>query len=369
MSSRRSAAPKPRSRRALPPVAVVDAASVPGSRVLAAVARHGAAAGGSSPVVAVAPRPGDAPGVQWRQADPADPSVVEALRGMHAVVWVAACADLQAALGERGTVRRGRVVRTAQTLVTAAAAAGVSRLVVVTSAKVYGARADNPVPLPEDAPLRATPDDGVVGDLLAVEDVLATARTVHPGLSITVVRPAALVGPGVDTVVTRHFEAPRLLTVRGAVPAWQFCHVDDLADAVLAIVGGIDAAVVTVGCEGWLTQERVELLTGMRHVELSEATALGTASRLHRVGVLPAPASELALALYPWAVDSATLRAAGWEAAYDNETCVAVLLASIAGRHALVGRRVNPRDAALGAASAAVALVGTAAALRRARRR
>ena len=40
---------------------------------------------------------------------------------------------------------------------------------------------------------------------------------------------------------------------------------------------------------------------------------------------------------------------------------------AIAGRHAVAGRRVDRRDAALGAASAAVALGATAAVLRRAR--
>lgn len=45
-----------------------------------------------------------------------------------------------------------------------------------------------------------------------------------------------------------------------------------------------------------------------------------------------------------------------------------VMLDSIKGRHAVVARRVDRKDAALGAASAAVALVGTAAVLRRAKR-
>ena len=67
-------------------------------------------------------------------------------------------------------------------------------------------------------------------------------------------------------------------------------------------------------------------------------------------------------------IDSASLRAAGWAAACDNETCVGGMLESIKGRRALAARRVERKDAALGAASAAVALVGTAAVLRRARR-
>ena len=81
-----------------------------------------------------------------------------------------------------------------------------------------GAHADNPVPLEDDAPLRAPSDEGQVGDLMDVEQLIAVARDVHPGLAITAVRPAALVGDGVDTVITRHFEAPRLLTLRGAEP-------------------------------------------------------------------------------------------------------------------------------------------------------
>lgn len=351
-----------------PRVGVLGAASIPGARILEVVARAARSAGDSRPPVAIDKLRGRVATAQWRLADPATPAVVRALRDLDVAVWVAAETDLESALRVRPTERRERVVRTAQTLVTATAAAGVPRLIVVTSAQVYGAAADNPVPLSEDAHLNGIRDGGIVGDLLAVEDVIEDARRVHPGLSITVVRPAALVGPGIDTVVTRHFEAPRLLTVKGANPAWQFCHLDDLAAAVGVVTRSELGSVLTVGAPGWLSQEQVEALTGMRRIQLSEATALGTAARLHRFGVLPAPASELAHALYPWVIDSARLRAGGWAAAYDNETCVGVMLESIKGRHAVVARRVDRKDAALGAASAAVALVGTAAVLRRARR-
>ncbi len=351
-----------------PRVGVLGAAGIPGARILEVVARAVRSSGGSLPPVAIDRLRGRVATAEWRLADSANPAVVRALRDLDVAVWVAAETDLESALRVRPTERRERVVRTAQTLVTATAAAGVPRLVVVTSAQVYGAAADNPVPLPEDAQLNGIRDGGVVGDLLAVEEVIEDARRVHPGLSITIVRPAALVGPGIDTVVTRHFEAPRLLTVKGANPAWQFCHLDDLATAVRVLTGSPLGPVVTVGAPGWLSQDQIETLTGMRRIQLSEATALGTAARLHRFGVLPAPASELAHALYPWVVDSARLRAAGWAAAYDNETCVGVMLDSIKGRHAVVARRVDRKDAALGAASAAVALVGTAAVLRRAKR-
>jgi nucleoside-diphosphate-sugar epimerase len=344
-------------------VAVTGAASPLG----AAIARALVAADGIGRVVAVDERRGSIDGVTWRLGDITSPAVADQLRGVNAVVFVAAPTDLATALQD--SQRRERAVRAVQAVATASAAVGARRLLAVTSAMVLGASADNPVPLSDHAPPAAAPDAGAVCDLLEVERVLARTPRVHPGLSVTVLRPAALVGPDIDTVVSRHFEAPRLLTVKESENAWQFCHFDDVATAVVTAVTQELDGPLTVGSEGTLDQERLERLTGMRRIELPAALALGTAQRLHRVGLLPAPASDLAFVVYPWAVSSARLREAGWSAAYDNETCLGVLLEQVRGRHAVAARRVDRKDAALGAAGAAVALVGTAALLRRRRKR
>jgi nucleoside-diphosphate-sugar epimerase len=310
-----------------------------------------------------------ADGVLWRHADIASPEVADSLAGADVVLHLAAADDLGTVLGQPATERRVRAVRAAQAVTTAAAAVGAQRLIVVTSAMVFGARPDNPLPLPDDGSHRADPDDGLIGDLLEVERVLERTPRVHPGLSLTVIRPAALVGPGVDTAVTRHFEAPRLLVLRGAGTRWQFCHVDDLAAAIgTALEQGLDGW-LTVGSTDSLTEQDVERLSGMRRLEVPAGLAFSTAERLHRVGVLPTPASELAFVVHPWVIGSTTLSAAGWVPAHDNESCLRVLLDEVSGRRTVVGRRVDRRDAAMGAAGAAVALVGTAAILRQARSR
>jgi len=368
-----------RSRRSAVDVAVVgtaDAASRAVLRALVAAAARGTAAAGApadqsriGTVLAVDLERPPVGGVEYHRCDPADPALVHALTGVHCAAYVAASTDLEADLAVGARARRERSLRRAQTVITAAAAAGVRHLVVVTSAQVYGADADNPVPLPEDAPLRAPGDVGQVGDLMDVEQLLAVARDVHPGLRVTALRPAALVGEGVDTVLTRHFEAPRLLTVKGAEPAWQFLHVDDLGTAVALVAAtGLDGP-VSAGAPGHLSQPEVERLTGMRPVELSLSAAMGTADRLHRVGVLPAPASDLAFVAFPWVVSARRLLDHGWEPVHDNTTCLGVLLDTIRGSHAVAARRLDRKDAALGAASAAVALVGTAAIMRRRRRK
>jgi nucleoside-diphosphate-sugar epimerase len=358
-----------RPRRKAMTVAVTGAATPVGDHIVRALLARAGARGAVGTVVGLDAERGGTARVQWRVVDLGSPDLAGSLGGVDALIHVAASTDLAADLRASARSRRDRAIRQVQTLVISAAATGVARLVVVTSAMTYGASPANTVPLPEDAPLAAEPDEGQVGDLLAVEEILRAAAELHPGLAITVVRPAALVGPDVDTVITRHFEAPRLLTVKGGCPAWQFCHLEDLATALVTTVEQGLGPVVTVASAGWMSQTEVEAVTGMRRVELSKSVALGTAQRLHRVGILPTPATDLAFAVYPWAVASETLVAAGWQPAYDNVTCLGVLIDSNRGHHAVAARRVDRRDAALGAASAAVALVGTAAILRRRRQK
>ena len=318
-----------------------------------------------SRVVAIDDHRGDAAGVTWRVADVRDPTLAARLAGVDVVVH----ADMDTPADLDSRKRRAFNVRGAQTVLTAAAAERVGRVVLVTSAMVYGARPDNPVPLPEDAPLLADADGSVAGDMLEIEELARRSRRANPGTSVTVVRPAALVGEAVDTLLTRHFEAPRLLSVRGCEPRWQFCHVDDLTSALELAAAGTVGGDFAVGCDGWLPQAEVEELSGMKSLELPARLTFGTAQRLHRLGVTPAQATELRYVVYPWVVDCAALRAAGWRPSYGNAEALSVLLTARAGHHAVAGRRIARKEAAITAAAGTAAVIGTAAIVRHARRR
>jgi nucleoside-diphosphate-sugar epimerase len=308
-------------------------------------------------------------GVEWHTLDVRDPAIAERLRGdgrpVDVVVHLAVDLDLESDPAARTAYN----VRGAQTVLTAAAAAGVRRVVLCTSAMVYGALPDNDVPLAEDAELRATAEATGVGDLLEIEHLARRAPRAHPGLHVTVVRPATLVG-GTDTALTRYFESPRLLVAAGSRPCWQFCHVEDLVSALEFAALEKAEGELAVGCDGWLEQEEVEELSGIRRMELPSAVALGAASRLHRLGLTPSPAGDLAYTMYPWVVSGSRLHEAGWRPRWTNEEVLAELLAEVSGRHTVAGRRLGRKDAtAAGAAGATVALLGTAALVRRARRR
>ncbi|NDL61046.1 NAD-dependent epimerase/dehydratase family protein [Phytoactinopolyspora mesophila] len=346
-----------------PVVAVTGAASVLGRRV----AQGLAARADVHRVIAVDRERGDVTGVTWRVIDLADPAVVTRLTGADVVVHAALDLNITGDV----PARSHRNVRGTQTVLTASAAAGVRHVVVVSSAMAYGAVEDNPVPLDEDAPLRAPADGGLISDLLEIEALCARSRRAHPGMPVTVVRPATLVGPGIDTVLTRHFEAPRLLVLKGSVPTWQFCHIDDLASALEFIALRQVDGPVAVASPGYLDQEEVEALSGLGRVELSSSFATGTAGRLHRLGVIQAPVSELQFVTHPWAVAPNRLTAAGWQPEFTNELALQALMELVTGRHALASRRIGRRGATatIGAAGATVAILGTAVVVRKARKR
>src|SRR5262249_32771831 len=266
-------------REDLPVVAVAGAA--PGLRV-APTPRPGPARP-VSPGIALGDPPRDPTRGLLPGGGITHPAPAGRLSGSDVVVHT----DLDLAAGSDARARRAYNVRGAQTVLTAAAAGGVQRMVLITSAMVYGARPDNPVPMAEDAPLNADPDGSVVGDFMEIEQLAERSPRTNPGMAITVVRPAALVGEGIDTLITRHFEAPRLLAVKGCAPRCQFCHIADLLSAIELAAAGEVGGAFAVGAPGWLEQEEVERLSGLRRIELPAGVTFATAQRLHRAGITP----------------------------------------------------------------------------------
>lgn len=259
--------------------------------------------------------------------------------------------------------RRAALVAILDTAARAVAPNG--HLVVMSSVRAYAATAANAVPVPEDSPVAGCDDGGFGGDVLALERRVEVLAREHAGLTITVVRSGCLVGPGIDTSMTRHFEPRRLLVIDGDRPLWQFCHIDDLAGAVLWCIERRIGGAVTVASPGHLTQAEVEALSGRSRFEVPEQMALRTASRLHSLGMLVTAGEDLAFARFPVVVSSQRLRDTGWTAAYDNAACVGVMLEEIRTNRMLASLR---RDAVATTASAAVALAGMAALVGRRRR-
>lgn len=324
------------------------------------------------------------PELELRVADVRDRLLARALDGCDALVHCGGPAPASDSDDERYSV----AVQGLRNVLAAADKAGAGVVVVVSTAAVYGAHPDNPLPLDEDAPLRANRDVPDAHHAELAERELAEWAAAHPSVRVVVLRPALLAGPELRTPGLTALLAPRLPVVRGCAPAWQLAHVDDVAAAVaLALTGPLQGA-YNVASDGWLAAREVCTVLGRRPLDIPETTAYETlllaarardavrraARRLglrrRAQGASPAfPPAALAFVAHPWVVDTARLHAEGWAPSRSNREILRELAAEHAGE-VVLGPLVVRRSALYAAAAGAGAVSATlvAGAVRRWRR-
>ncbi len=119
-------------------------------------------------------------------------------------------------------------------LMAAAAAAGVSRVVLRSFTAVYGARGQNPNFLTEERPLQPNSALAWARDKFEAEQHAASFARRYPEMAISVLRFAPLFGPGVRNFYTRIFDNRVVPTLMGFDPLVQLLHPDDALDAAEA---------------------------------------------------------------------------------------------------------------------------------------
>lgn len=258
----------------------------------------------------------------------------------------------------------------AQRLLDAAGDVGVAHVVLLSTAAVYGAWANNAMPLTEDATLRPGPDLAYAVQRAEIERRLAEWRHDHPSATATVLRPAPVVGDdGPDGWLARALHAARRVADIDGDPPSQFVHVDDLATAVvLAATARLDGA-RNVAPDGWLRgAEYTALDAGTPKVRVPRRVGDRVARLGWRLRLASTPPGLVPYARHPWVVANDRLRADGWEPQLSNEE------AFVAGTPATALATLSPRrrqELALGITGGVFAAgVGVAAwaAVRRARR-
>ncbi len=121
-------------------------------------------------------------------------------------------------------------------LVAAAAAAGVSHVLVRSTTAVYGARGQNPNFLTEDRPLAPNQALHWAREKLEAEQHVQSFARRYPEMTFTVLRYAPLFGPGVHTFYTTVFDKRVVPVLMGYDPLVQMLHPEDaLAATLLAI--------------------------------------------------------------------------------------------------------------------------------------
>jgi nucleoside-diphosphate-sugar epimerase len=311
----------------VPAIAVTGASGLVGQRLLPRLADHPDV----TRVVALDVREPEWRGraLEFHRVDIAGTDLKPILEGVDTVVHLAGVVDpiLDEALMARVNVEGTRRV------LAAAGAVGVTRVVRISSSTVYGAWAGNAVPLTEDAPLRPNPHFSPAVQGAEVERLLAEWREDHPGVTVTTLRSAPVVGPGAERLPARIILGRPPLRVRNAEPPVQVVHVDDLATALVLVATRDLPGAFNVAADGWLAADDARALLPRTSVPAVPAEVLARALRRSwALGVGDIPPGVVPYLVHPWVVANDRLKQAGWTPTRTNEAAILEALAALPRR-------------------------------------
>jgi UDP-glucose 4-epimerase len=204
---------------------------------------------------------------------------------------------------------------------------GVKKVVVLSSANVYGPRPDNSNFLPEETPLMAAERFSEIRDLIELDMYAQSFMWKHPELETVILRPVNIVGPTVRNAPANYLRLERPVTVLGFDPMVQLIHEEDVCRALaLALRPGL-RGVFNVTGPGEVPLSAVLRELGRRPIPVPHPLVRPLVRRAFEARLSGFPPEEVDHIQYLCIVDGSRFaREAGWAPAYGlRETIRSVL--------------------------------------------
>lgn len=251
----------------------------------------------------------DLTGVDVVRADLRSPAVATVVQHTAPDVVVhLGMLDSPAAAGGRAAMKEINVIASMQLLAACQRSASVRRVVIGSTAAVYGSSPRDPALVVEDGDPAAAPHSGWGRDCLEVEGYARGLARRRPDVDVLALRPAELIGPGVRTPLSEYLALPAVPTVLGFDPRLQFLHPHDaVAATVLAAFSRLSGAVNLAG-DGVLLLSQAAHLAGRVTVPVASPLAGAVARTLSRTRVGEITADQQAFLRYGRALDTTRMR-------------------------------------------------------------
>ena len=259
--------------------------------------------------VDVVPPPHDLGDAEFVRADIRNPVIAKVIdqAGVDTVVHMSVIATPTSA-GGRVTMKEINVIGTMQLLAACQRAEGVRRLVVKSTAAVYGSSPRDPAIFTEDTGAKVLPRSGWGKDSVEVEGYVRGFSRRRPDVDVATLRLANFVGPGVRTPMTDYFRLPVLPTVLGFDARLQFVHEDDGLEALRLATVGRATGVINVAGDGVLMLSQAARLAGRPTAPLPKPLAGPAGQLFRRAGLADFSPEQIAFLAFGRCLDTTRMR-------------------------------------------------------------
>ena len=254
--------------------------------------------------------------------------------------------------GGRTSQKEINVIGTMQLLAACQKTPSVRRLVVKSSAAVYGSSPRDPAMFTEDMGPKVLPRAGFGKDSVEVEGYVRGFSRRRPDVEISMLRFANIIGPGIRTAMTDYFALPVVPVPFGYDARLQFVHEADAVEALLLATSGPSCGITNIAGDGvvTLTQAAGIARRGVLPVPMSAAGFIG--GLVKRSGLMDFSADQVQFLAYGRGMDTRRMREVlGFEPAYTTRAAFEDFVSGIG--------EALPGSAAIGSVVSGVA--GTAA--------
>ncbi len=188
---------------------------------------------------------------EFVRADIRNPFIAKVIRnGDVDTVVHAAAASYAPRSGGRATLKEINVMGAMQLFAACQKAPSVRRVVLKSTSEVYGSHPHDPVVYAEDRSARRPPRDGFARDSIDIEGYARGLGRRRPDIAVTILRLANMIGPGMDTALSRYLAGPLVPTVLGHDARLQLLHEQDALGALERATMAGKAGTFNIGASG-----------------------------------------------------------------------------------------------------------------------
>ena len=187
---------------------------------------------------------------EFVRADIRNPFIAKVIRNNDVDTVVHAAGASYAPAGGRAALKEINVMGAMQLFAACQKAPAVRRVVLKSTSEVYGSSPHDPVVFTEDCTSRRPLGSGFAQDSLDIEGYARGLGRRRPDIAVTILRLANLIGPAMDTALSRYLAGPFVPTVLGRDARLQLLHEQDALGALERGTMAGRAGTFNIGADG-----------------------------------------------------------------------------------------------------------------------